>query len=111
LRHLTFCRILSFIMKMLMDMERGRSEVGGGSRELDQKKTDFVRLYNNTSREEVEEIARLEDVGMLKASNYKLDDINLMLSNPGIYDGVDIPNENELVRLKKILSARKVIEQ
>lgn len=102
-------------MKRLMDMERGGHE-GSGARKIDTggtnpKTMDYVRLYKDALREGVEEIAREEHVGIWEASKFTLDEVTLMLKSPEIYEGNDIPNEVELVRLKKILSARKVIQQ
>lgn len=104
-------------MKILMDMERGP---GGGAPQhanveqgglISPEKIDYVTMYKGAPRSEVEKIASLDSAGGRDPNQYTLNEVQTMIASPNLYQGVDIPNKEELVLLKKILSARKALEQ
>lgn len=48
-----------------------------------------------------------EYVGSFRVSEFTLDEVNWMLSNPGLFEGKEIPDKDSLLELKKILSAKE----
>ena len=71
----------------------------------------FIGIYSNAPRQEVEEIAKKEKVGIWVTDSFTLENVSMMITNPTLFAGTEIPSKDELIELKKVLSARRVIAQ
>ena len=86
-------------------------------KELDKNTNfDFLSAYRNVPIEQekiLEEIAFEENVGLHVVSGFSLEEVNWMITNPGLFKGKEeeVPEYDDLIKLKKILSARLVLEE
>lgn len=77
---------------------------------------DFLSAYRNVPIEQekiLEEIAFEENVGSWIVNKFSLEHVNWMITNPGLFKGKEdeVPEYEDLIKLKKILSARLVLEE